>query len=307
MESMKEHLKKHYQINERYRETYQKLIHDILQDADVKAFLAEHKDALTPQMITNSHSKLYEFIKEKERIQTQGYSQNPGFEPKLMLNIHYIDVVYQATAEFLKREEQRQVVKRIQTLEMPKGITTLRLTPEHLSAAKGRLEAVKYVYDFSKAYQENAHLEHKGAYIYGTYGVGKTHLLGCLAGELAQHGYTSYLVHFPSLVVELKEAIAKNKVNEKLDIVKKAPLLMIDDIGGEALTPWVRDDVLMVILDYRMRQQLPTFFTSNLDFEALAEHLKGTTIEDERKSKRLMERIKVLATPIEVRGANRRE
>ncbi|MBF0779684.1 MULTISPECIES: primosomal protein DnaI [unclassified Granulicatella] len=306
MESIRDHLER-YQHNGVFKETYQKLIAQMMMDEDVKEFLKEHESELNEQIIANSYSKLYEFIKEKERIQIKGHSQNPGFAPKLMLNVGYIDVVYQATDEFLLQEEQRQVAKRIQTLEMPKGIAELRLSPNFLDAGKGRINAVKYIVEFCKAYQDNPRAEHKGAYLYGTYGIGKTHLLGCLAGELASKGYSSYLVHFPSLVVELKEAIAKNKVNEKLDIIKKASILMIDDIGGESLSAWIRDDVLMVILDYRMRQHLPTFFTSNLDFDSLVEHLKGTSVEDERKSQRLMERIKVLAKPMEMRGANRRD
>lgn len=35
---------------------------------------------------------------------------------------------------------------------------------------------------------------------------------------------------------------------------------MIDDIGADSMSSWVRDEVLGVILEYRMQQQLPTFF-----------------------------------------------
>ena len=35
---------------------------------------------------------------------------------------------------------------------------------------------------------------------------------------------------------------------------------MIDDIGAESMTSWIRDDVLSVILQYRMQEQLVTFF-----------------------------------------------
>lgn len=34
---------------------------------------------------------------------------------------------------------------------------------------------------------------------------------------------------------------------------------MIDDIGAESMTSWIRDDVLSVILQYRMQEQLVTF------------------------------------------------
>ena len=51
---------------------------------------------------------------------------------------------------------------------------------------------------------------------------------------------------------------------ERFEYIKKVPLLLIDDIGAEKLTDWARDEILGTILQYRMQQQLPTFFTSNL-------------------------------------------
>ena len=36
---------------------------------------------------------------------------------------------------------------------------------------------------------------------------------------------------------------------------------MIDDIGAESMTSWIRDDVLSVILQYRMQEQLVTTFS----------------------------------------------
>ena len=51
---------------------------------------------------------------------------------------------------------------------------------------------------------------------------------------------------------------------------------MIDDIGAEEVTPWVRDEVIGPLLHYRMVQELPTFFSSNLNFEELEHHLSIT-------------------------------
>lgn len=53
---------------------------------------------------------------------------------------------------------------------------------------------------------------------------------------------------------------------EKLDAVKRSPILMIDDIGADAMSSWIRDEVFGVILQYRMQEQLPTFFSSNLQW-----------------------------------------
>ncbi|MEL1196606.1 primosomal protein DnaI, partial [Staphylococcus epidermidis] len=79
--------------------------------------------------------------------------------------------------------------------------------------------------------------------------------------------------HFPTLAVEMKNAIGQNNVLEKVNVIKKAPILMIDDIGADAMSAWVRDEVLGIILQYRMQEQLATFFSSNFTMTELETHL----------------------------------
>ena len=47
-------------------------------------------------------------------------------------------------------------------------------------------------------------------------------------------------------------------------MLKTSPILMLDDIGAESNSAWFRDEILMIVLEYRMMQELPTFFSSNL-------------------------------------------
>ena len=65
-------------------------------------------------------------------------------------------------------------------------------------------------------------------------------------------------------------------MKQKLQRIREANILMIDDIGAEEVTPWVRDEVIGPLLHYRMVQELPTFFSSNLNFEELEHHLSIT-------------------------------
>ena len=84
--------------------------------------------------------------------------------------------------------------------------------------------------------------------------------------------------------------------------------LDLDDIGAEQSTPWVRDEVLQVILQYRMQEDLPTFFTSNFNFEDLENiFAKGKNGNDETwEARRVMERIRYLAEETRLEGENRR-
>ena len=89
--------------------------------------------------------------------------------------------------------------------------------------------------------------------------------------------------------------------------VKAAEILILDDIGAEQFSPWIRDDVLQVILQYRMQENLLTFFTSNLDFKDLEAHFATSRSGDETwQAKRIMERIRYLAKEIHLQGDNRR-
>ena len=61
------------------------------------------------------------------------------------------------------------------------------------------------------------------------------------------------------------------------------------------------------ILQYRMDEKLPTFFTSNLTIDELETHLSETKDSiDKVKARRIIERIKQLTDDIEIISVNRR-
>ena len=87
-----------------------------------------------------------------------------------------------------------------------------------------------------------------------------------------------------------------DEFKEKFEQIKESPILLIDDIGAENMTSWGRDEVLCPILQYRMEEHLPTFFTSNLNLEQLEQHLSITKDGvSEVKARRIIERIKQLS------------
>ena len=106
-----------------------------------------------------------------------------------------------------------------------------------------------------------------------------------------------------------KDGVTLNSAGELLfNKIKKAELLLLDDIGAETVTEWGRDEVLGTILQYRMEENLPTFFTSNLTVEELSQHLSTTSREvDLVKAKRIIERIKQLTDDITMISVNLRK
>ncbi|WP_034302616.1 primosomal protein DnaI [Alkalibacterium sp. AK22] len=308
MDSIKDQLAKMMNTAELSDRFSQIMKNEVFKDPDVRQFLTENKDALDKEAIERSASKLYEFVSEKRKADTAESGLAPGYRPKLMLNNHRVDVTYVPTEDLIDRRKASRIRNRITSMYMPKDLKEASL--EGFEATRKRQEAFEKAIRFIEAYLDNPKEFHKGLYFQGAFGVGKTYLLGAIAHELSEHGHASTLVHFPTFAVEMKNSIGNNTTESKLTTLKKARVLMIDDIGADSMSSWIRDDVLGVILQYRMQEELPTFFTSNFDMDQLEkEHLsvsqRGET--EPLKAKRLMERIRFLSEEVTMAGENRRQ
>lgn len=171
---------------------------------------------------------------------------------------------------------------------------------------KGRLPLIKYINDFIKNF-DNEEVESKGLYLTGSFGSGKTYMVSAILNEMAKRGVKSTIVYYPEFLRDLKASFSDN-YNEKFVVAKKSPILFIDDIGAENCSVWSRDEILGSILQYRMEQHLPTFFTSNLSLKELEEHLSNTSNGVEKvKARRIIERIKQLTISMELVSKNRRD
>ena len=130
-----------------------------------------------------------------------------------------------------------------------------------------------------------------------------------MLNEIAKTGKTIAIVYYPEFLRSLKEAFYDNEEYKKrFNFIKKANYLLLDDIGADSVTEWSRDEVLGTILQYRMEEKLPTFFTSNLTLAELEDHLATTNKEvDHIKSRRIIERIKQLTTSVTMISENKRK
>ncbi|MGY3747946.1 primosomal protein DnaI [Vagococcus salmoninarum] len=291
-----------------WSERFNELVQVVMKDPDVIAFIQEHREELTQEDIDKSYSKLYEFVQEKRKFKLNDPTMiAPGYEPQLFMNFHYIDVTYVPTEALIKKQQEDEIRSRVKAMDMPKDIREASMDSFQITAE--RKEALQEAFNFVKNYKADPKHFHQGLYFQGSFGVGKTYLLGALAQELAEDGFRTTLMHFPTFAVEMKQSIGQNTTGEKLEAVKKAPILMLDDIGADSMSSWIRDDVLGVILQYRMQEQLPTFFSSNFSMAQLErEHLSVSQRGEEEplKAKRIMERIRYLSKEVNMIGKNRR-
>lgn len=305
MDSIGDYLNKMTSSNE-VRNQYEQIISDVLKDEDVFQFINENQDILTTEAVERSAASLYEFVVEKEKARKGEGQLMPGYVPRLIVNNKRIEVSYEATPEHLAKRAQEDLKNRIKSVYMPKDIK--ESTFEGFEVTKSREEAFERSLIFVEKYVQNPDSFHKGLYLHGAFGVGKTYLLGAIAHELSTFGYPSTLVHYPTFATEMRSSVGDQTTGDKLEAYKQTPILMLDDIGAEYPTDWMRDDVLGVILQYRMQNELPTLFSSNLNLDELEEHLTYNQKGDPSplKAKRIMERVRFLSDEVSVSGVNRR-
>ncbi|KRL04750.1 primosomal protein DnaI [Liquorilactobacillus oeni] len=285
---------------------YQQLIREAFADQEVKQFLNENKEQLSKSELLRSASKVYEFVTVKKRLEKGEEVPVPGYKPKLVLNNHLIEVAYVPSEQLLASKKQQEIRSRVHSLNMPKAIKAAQLSDYDLN---GREEVAAAAGNFIEEYITDPRKFIQGMYLQGSFGVGKTFLLGAIANGLAEEGFHSTLLHFPSFAVEIKNAISDGGTLTMIESVKKAPVLMLDDLGADQLSSWLRDDVLGVILQYRMQEELPTFFSSNLSMKELQDQYLTINNRGEAeplKARRIMERIRFLAKEYTVIGRNRR-
>ena len=282
----------------------------------VQKFLSEHSTEVNELMVNRSLGKLYEYSIAShgcDKCTDLSNCKNimNGFEPKLVIKRELIEIEYVKCPSKLTDENRRKTARLIESMHMPKEVMEARLHDIDLDASSdiSRLSVVEAANNFLKSIDETGELPQRGLYIYGPFGIGKSFIFGALANELANRGIKTIVVYVPEFLREIKQSIQDQTLNEKIDFVKKAQVLILDDFGAESMSAWTRDEVLGTILQHRMAEQLPTFFTSNLSYEELENHLTYTQRGDKDvvKAARVMERIRMVSTPVQLNGENRRK
>ena len=203
-------------------------------------------------------------------------------------------------------DSKNKYLDNIYYFDIPKDIKNASMKDIDTSD-KNRFEVIKWIKGFINDTKKN--IPRKGLYLSGNFGCGKTYLISAMLNELAKSGKKVAIIYYPEFLRSLKESFYDHEeYKRRFNAIKKVELLLLDDIGAETLTEWSRDEVLGTILQYRMEENLPTFFTSNLNIQELAEHLSTTNKEvDNVKSRRIIERIKQLTENMTMISENKRK
>lgn len=298
MESIGDVLKKI--VDSKYLNQDQAQMREVaLQDPHVQEFLS--KNQVDQATLERSIDNLILYVQQLNSKSNQRVMA--GYQPRLFLNGNVIDVTYTPTQQKQKDDEKAAAARRIELIDLPPKLRHVEL--EEVDQDPERMKALAEIAHFLAEFDTNKHA--RGLYLDGNFGVGKTYLLAALANSIARKGTKVIFLHVPSFIASLSSHFEDNSLNDEIDRIASAPVVIFDDIGAETLSEWSRDDVLGVILQKRMDNELPTFFSSNLNLKMLSEHFAQVKNgNNSLKAERLMERVTFLSKEVTVRGENRR-
>lgn len=289
-------------VKKRHLGSQAKIKAAVLKDAAVQKFLQQNQKKINAAIITNSLPNLYEFYVQSKRQD----KILAGYQPELFLNGKVIDVRYTPTKEKIAHDERQSTRRHLELVDLPQELHDVRLSQLDFDA--GRSHALGLLHEFLTKYDNGRHPHQKGLYLTGDFGIGKTYMLAGLANQVAAMGKQVIFLHVPTFIASLSSRIDDHSLQDMIHRVASCDLLILDDIGAESLSQWSRDDVLGVILQARMDNILPTFFSSNFEMKKLEAHFAETkNAIDPVKAARLMQRIKFLAQEVVVSGPNRRK
>jgi DNA replication protein DnaC len=98
----------------------------------------------------------------------------------------------------------------------------------------------------------------------GGYACGKTHLAAAIANYRSAEGVPPLFIMVPDLMDHLRSTFSpdsKVSYDRRFDEIKTSPLLVLDDLGTESMTPWVKEK-LYQLFNYRYNASLPTVITT---------------------------------------------
>jgi DNA replication protein DnaC len=133
----------------------------------------------------------------------------------------------------------------------------------------------------------------------GPLGVGKTHLATALGMVAAQHRFSVYYINCHTLIEQLKKSHYENRLADKLKVLGKYKLLIIDEIGYLPMD--IQGANLFFQLIARRYEKSSTIFTSNKTFSQWNEVFADITI-----ASAILDRVLHHATVINIKGESYR-
>jgi DNA replication protein DnaC len=115
----------------------------------------------------------------------------------------------------------------------------------------------------------------------GGYGSGKTHLAAAIANYRARLGDPPLFVMVPDLLDHLRATFSPHSnvaFDRRFDEIRMAPLLVLDDLGTQSMTPWVKEK-LYQLFNYRYNAELPTVLTTSDSLDEMDPRIRSRLLD----------------------------
>jgi DNA replication protein DnaC len=115
----------------------------------------------------------------------------------------------------------------------------------------------------------------------GPYGCGKTHLAAAIANYRASEGFPLMFIVVPDLLDHLRATFSPTSTvsyDRRFEEIRTTPLLVLDDLGTQAMTPWVREK-LYQLFNHRYNATLPTVITTADSLDEIDPRLRSRMLD----------------------------
>lgn len=204
----------------------------------------------------------------------------------------------QAKQEAERRERERvEAAERIEKMRK-RGMADAQYTQCTFAAddgndAKASAFCRAYVDKWDWVQEHNA-----GVLLWGDVGGGKTFFAACIANALIDKGVPVVMTAISRLTAAMQADYGAGRA-DVLDMVTRAPLLILDDVGTERTTSYGMEQAYEII-NARYKAKKPLIVTTNLTMHALKN-------PEDVAYKRIYERIVEMCTPCKVEASGRRQ
>jgi len=117
-----------------------------------------------------------------------------------------------------------------------------------------------------------------GILMAGKYGVGKTHLAVATTKQILFNSNKRIAFHVvPTLLAKARQSMRYNDADNPLEHINRIEILVLDDLGAEKVTDWVREQ-LYLLINYRYEHELLTLITTNSKLDELEKKVGGAIV-----------------------------
>jgi DNA replication protein DnaC len=247
----------------------------------------------------------------------------------------YCDLCAKSVEE-RKREEHSEWMKRRSQASVMQRLANVGLDQEH---ASGKLHLRSWdggsVVSNQKRRETsailtierwlNGELSKAGIYLYGSPGLGKSHMAQSAARLAWNHAESARdpndmetkvrLLSFETILKSVRSTFDDGSVERDSDVIaryKNVPYLFIEDLGASEKASDFSLRVMYEVINGRLWSKKPTFITSNFNFATLCDRIQpkdkdGRPFGDRIEAERIVERLVELCTPLELIGESYRK